>query len=63
MMCRAKCAVITVQANIMVYLRVTDVLAFLNVRYVDHGIMYAKQKPKDNVLLIKRIEISAEHAV
>lgn len=62
-MCRAKCAVITVRVNIMEYLRVTDVLAFSSVRYVDPEITYAKRKPKDNVWWIKRIGISVERAV
>lgn len=60
MMCHAKCAAITVRVNIMGYLRVTDVLVSLNVQYAVHGIMYAKQKQRANVLSTKRIEINAE---
>lgn len=42
----------------MGYLHVMAVLAFSNVRYVVHGIMCVKQKPKANVLLIKLIGIN-----
>lgn len=59
MMFLAKYAVIIVRVNIMVYLHVTDVLAFSNVQSADHGIMCAKQKRKAIALSIKRIEISA----
>lgn len=60
-MCRAKCAVITVRANIMEYLRVMDVLVSLSVQFDDHGIMYAKQKRREIALSIKPIEISVVH--
>lgn len=42
----------------MEYLRVMVAQAFLKDRYVGHGTMFAKLKPKVNVLLIKLIEIN-----
>lgn len=60
-MCPAKCAAIIVQANTMEYLRVTDVLASSNVRFVDRAITCAKQKRRANALSTKPIGISAVH--
>lgn len=62
MMCHAKCAVITVRANIMAFSRVTDALDFSNVRYVGRGIMCAKQNRRAIVLWTRHIETSVEHA-
>lgn len=63
MMFHAKCAVIIVLENIMASLHVMDALVSLNVLYEDPEIMCAKQKPKEIALLIKPIEINAEHVV
>lgn len=56
----AKYAAITAQANIMEYSRVMDALDSSNDQLDDREIMCAKQKAKENVLLIKHIEINAD---
>lgn len=57
-MCRAKCAAITVQENIMGFSLVMDAQDFSNARFDDPEIMCAKRKPKVNVSSTKRIAIN-----